>query len=171
MYQWRLGFLPTFRVVVLLFPPERSGWAALPLVLCGLWCFELVFSWFSFRFLTGSFSSKRPVEWRCSGSCRRRRAGRIFIFSLIFMMPDLRSFVGFGETRAPQTCSSSSSVLIVPCIGRSGQQWPARVHHAPGFFSVWTCVMATLRLFWLCRGGDEGYEGRSAAGCFRGRRV
>jgi len=143
---------------VLLFPPGRSGEAALPLVLCGLWCFVLVFSWFSFRFLTGSFSSRRPVEWSCSGSCHRRRDGRIFIFSLTLMMPDLRSFVGFGETRAPQTCSSSSSGLTIPCIGRSGQRWPARVHHAPGFFlfapawwprSVFSgCVGVATRAMW-----------------------
>jgi hypothetical protein len=40
----------------------------------------------------------------------------------IFFMSDLRFFVDFGETRTPQTCSSSHFGLSVPCISRSGQQ-------------------------------------------------
>jgi hypothetical protein len=82
-------------------------------------CFFLVF----FSFMIGSFSSRRLVEWRCFGLCHRWRAGRIFIFSL-FLMPGLRYIVGFGERRTPQSRSSSSSDLTVPCIGRSGQRWP-----------------------------------------------
>jgi hypothetical protein len=63
------------------------------------------------------------VQWGDATLVRVTGEGLAEISSFsYFLKPDLRSFVGFGETHAPQSHSSSSSGLAIACISRAGQR-------------------------------------------------
>ncbi len=106
----------------LLFPLEDSMVVALPIVLLGLWkfvffVFVLFLSFFDRKVLFETFGGVTLLWFMLLAE-----GWLDFHLHFYVLKPDLRSFVGFCETRVPQSRSSSSSGLAIACIGCAGHQ-------------------------------------------------
>jgi len=126
-----LVFLPTSKVVELLFLPARSdgGWCSLNPF--GLWWLVTCISLFFLLFWQDYSSQDVLFGGVAEPTCRRRCDFWPVFFSLFSLISNLHFSVDFWLTCAPQPRSSSSSALAAASSGSVGHRWSAHGSHAP----------------------------------------